>query len=249
MNSEELKTLVKLHTAKAVKKIMGDDMDSDNSPKSQLLHDQHEDEEGVGIDKSIAVFIQNVIDIKRIPVTRKFTPVDKVICIDYETPITKDIVIDFINKGVSRVPVVKNNNKNEMFGYIRTVDFLKADLSGNLTIKDKIVDYHKPIVTDPTTSVYDLFSLFKNGNHLAFITEQKDLLQRKVGNPDILTSRISIHKILNQEIKIIGIVTLEDVLEAIIGEDIKDESEQFKAEKRSRTRKAFISIHNAFKIF
>lgn len=241
MNSEELKTLVKLHTAKAVKKIIGEGIDSDNSPKNHLLQDQHENEEGVGLDKSIAIFIQNVIDIKNIPVTRKFTPIEKVIYIDYETPITKEIVIDLINKGVSRVPVVKNKNKNEMIGYIRTVDFLKADLNNNLTIKEKVVDFHKPIVTDPRNSVYDLFSFFKNGNHLAFITEQKDLLQRKVNNPDILNSKISIDKFLNQEIKIIGIVTLEDILEAIIGEDIIDESEQFKIEKKTKTRNAFIS--------
>jgi len=241
LNSEELKTLVKLHTAKAVKKIMGGDLDSDSSPHNVSKDHHAEDDETVGLDKSIAIFIQNVIDIKKIPVTRKYTPIEKVIYIDYETPITKEIAIDFINKGVSRVPVIKNQNKNEMFGYIRTVDFLKADLTKGLTIKDKVVDFHKPIITNPNTSVYELFSLFKNGNHLAFITEQKELLQKKLQHPDILTSKISLEKILNQDIKIIGIVTLEDILEAIIGEDIKDESEQWKSEKRQKTRKEFIS--------
>jgi len=225
---------------------MGQDIDSHNRPKNMLAsgdNDTHHDDGGAKLDKSIAVFIQNVIDIKKTTVDHKYTKLENVVFIDYETPITKELVINLINKGVSRVPVIKKNNKNEMFGYIRVVDFLKADLNSNKTIKDKVVEVHTPIVTDPKTSIYEIFTLFKDGNHIAFITEQKDLLKKKINNPNILNTKVSVNidnKNPNQEVKIMGIVTMEDILEVIIGEDIKDESEYFKDEKKSQSRKAFM---------
>lgn len=134
-----------------------------------------------------------------------------------------------------------------MIGYIRTVDFLKVDLKSNQSIKDRVCEIYTPIVAEPNANCYELFKLFKGGNHLAFITQQKDSLQKKISfyNPDLTLSKFMAKVGIgldnrNDDIKIIGIVTLEDILESIIGEDISDESETRNQQNKRKIMSKFL---------
>jgi CBS domain containing-hemolysin-like protein len=133
----------------------------------------------------------------------------------------------YVDKGISRIPVTRNQNKNDIIGYVRTIDFLKLDSKDIFTIKDKVINIHIPFIVEPNCNVYELFTNFKNGNHMALITEDKNILERsvKIYNENL---NYLLDKNKRNETKIIGIVTLEDVLENLIETDIKDESEKEK---------------------
>lgn len=205
-----------------------------------LSNNLKEDFTDTGIEEKISKFIQNVIDIKKIPVTKKFTDIEKVILIDLETPINKSLMLYYVNKGISRIPVTRNNNRNDIIGYVRTIDFLKLEadlvLNESFTIKDKIMNIHLPHIVEPSCNLYDLFSNFRNGNHMALITDDKNSLERsvKIYNENLLNILDKSKR--NNEFKIIGIVTLEDILESLIEADIKDESEKDLRKKKRASK-------------
>ncbi|MDD5015383.1 MAG: hemolysin family protein [Atribacterota bacterium] len=100
-------------------------------------------------------------------------------------------------KGLSRIPVYKNNINN-IIGFIYAKDFLVGDLEKKLSKSINILNLiHPPYLISENKRVTNLLKEF----------------QRK---------KIHIAVVINKENKISGVVTIEDLLEEIFGE-IEDE--------------------------
>ena len=104
----------------------------------------------------------------------------------------------------------------------------------NKSIKELDIRVKFPLVIKPTMTLIDLLREFRKGkSHIAFITEQDELLQAKLGlnrnNSVAFPNRYLELASEMPEIRILGIVTLEDVIEQIFNLDIMDEEDYEKS--------------------
>lgn len=96
----------------------------------------------------------------------------------------------------TRVPVIRNNNKDEIVGYVRQQDLIREKLRGN---EDLGTVLQAPVIALEQLKIKELFKLMRNSHkHLAILVDEH-------GGTS-------------------GLVTIEDIIEEIFG-DIQDESD------------------------
>ena len=149
-------------------------------------------EEGI-LHKEKYKMLSKVFDFSDAVVKDVMTPKDKIVAIDVNAKF-EDILNKVLETGYSRVPVYRDNPGN-IVGVINMKDLLSLSFNKDLVVLQDIV-YPATIVPD-SRKVTELLKDFQKGHtHLAVVVNDKDRVE--------------------------GIVTLEDLLEEIVGE-IEDE--------------------------
>ncbi|GIU70193.1 MAG: hemolysin [Candidatus Woesearchaeota archaeon] len=140
--------------------------------------------------------IHNVLDFNDISVSEIMTPITKVVAIDSENTI-RDLLKILVNDSFSRIPVY-NKHVEDIIGVVYIKDIFPYIEINNLDLKVK--DVCRKIIHVPASKkISTLFHYFKSKKeHIAVVVNE-------FGNT-------------------LGIITLEDVLEEIVGE-IQDESD------------------------
>ena len=141
--------------------------------------------------------IHNILDFNDIDAREIMTPIGRVVAIDAEKTV-KDIVSLLVKDNFSRVPVYEKHIE-EIVGVIYIKDVLPYIEKGQLDVRLRQI-MRKIIHVPAAKKINTLFHYFKNKKeHMAVVVNE-------YGNT-------------------LGVVTLEDVLEEIVGE-IEDESDE-----------------------
>jgi metal transporter CNNM len=182
----------------------------------------------------------SALEMKDKKVIELMIPIRNTFMIDYDDTLDKFKLNLILDKGYSRIPVYANHNKNDIQGLLRIKQLIGIDIDRNKSLRQFGIELRKPIVISPTLSVFDLLKEFRKGkSHMAFITEQVEDLQNKFGlNAANSLADLSVMKnsLMGNElqktksysgknIKILGIITLEDVIEKMTNLDILDEDD------------------------
>jgi len=147
------------------------------------------------LDKNIKGIMEKSIKFGKISIGEIMIPLEQVFVLD-STLTIKDSVDKIIENGFSRIPVYKNNREN-IIGVILIKDILREIKNGNNELKLYKLAVEPPLIS-PLTHADNLLNFFQKKHiHFGLV---------KGGH------------------KIIGIVTIEDLLEEIVGE-ITDESD------------------------
>lgn len=135
------------------------------------------------------LMLSRVLDFSKTLVRSVMTPKEKIIALDMDSNI--DYILEkAVESGYSVFPVYKTDSAN-ITGAIRMKDLLNVVVNKNLVVLQDIVS--SPIFVRGSKKVTELLAEFQKGHtHLAVVTDEKG--------------------------KIEGLVTLEDLLEEIVGE-------------------------------
>ncbi len=197
MLSQASKVFIRILTAstRAVLRLFGIRNPPSNSFVSheELKHLIREGKEQGVLDASELEMIHSVFDFSDTPVRKVMIPRPKVFAIDAATPPT-EVANAIIEGGFSRIPVFEESVDN-IIGVVYVKDLLP------------VLEHHEPIL------------LRKLLRPVHFVPETK-----KVGPllKDLQRRRIHLAIVLDEHGSVAGIVTLEDLLEEIVGE-IHDE--------------------------
>ncbi|RKF53126.1 Protein MAM3 [Erysiphe neolycopersici] len=155
--------------------------------------------------------ISAVLDLKEKAVGDIMTPIDNVFTMSEDTILNEEKMNTILSAGYSRIPIYKQGNPNHFIGMLLVKILITYDPEDCKRVSEFALASLP--ATRPETSCLDIVNFFQEGkSHMVLVSE----------NPA-------------ENYGAIGVVTLEDVIEELIGEEIIDESD------------VYIDVHKAIK--
>lgn len=140
-------------------------------------------------------------------------PASKTYMLSSSIRLSKDVLQNILNSGYSRIPVYEQEDITLILGYLLVKTLIVVNPSDAVSIASGI-PLKEPIFVRPNMCLLDLLNVFRISRcHLALVSD----------NP--VLSLDGMRKRVHTNTHILGMVTLEDVIENMIQEDIIDETD------------------------
>lgn len=138
--------------------------------------------------------ITAVLDLKDKPVSEVMTPMDDVFTLAEDHILDEDTMDTILSSGYSRIPIYRSGNPTDFVGMLLVKTLITYDPDDRIPVRE--VQLGAVVETRPETSCLDIINFFQEGkSHMVLVSEFPG----------------SNHGAL-------GVVTLEDVIEELIGE-------------------------------
>ena len=183
-------------------KVLGEEMPMVYT-KHELIEiiEEHEESEDSDVEHDEKKIIRGALLYGNKTVRDILTPRIQVFSLAHDQEFDQETIEDIRKSGRSRIPVYRetDNLSDEFVGILYMKDLMGIDLRGK-----KVIDLARKdiIFVDVNKPLDELLEAFKKSRHHLFV-------------------------VLNEYGDMTGIVTIEDVLEEIIGEEIVDEFDRF----------------------
>ncbi|CAK1354157.1 Protein MAM3 [Cercospora beticola] len=147
--------------------------------------------------------INSVLDLKDKPVGDIMTPMQDVFTMSADTVLDEVMMDTILSQGYSRIPIYAPDNARNFIGMLLVKILITYDPEDCKRVRDFALATLPE--TAPTTSCLDIINFFQEGkSHMVLVSDFP-----------------------GQDKGALGVVTLEDVIEELIGEEIIDESDVF----------------------
>ncbi|EPB84314.1 hypothetical protein HMPREF1544_08909 [Mucor circinelloides 1006PhL] len=165
------------------------------------LHQSDDDIEGLTEDE--VHIIKSVLDLKEKSVASVMTPMQHVFTLSFHSILDKDLVQKILRNGYSRIPIKECDDSCNYIGMLLVKSLISYDVDDKLPVSHFQLSALPE--TFPETSCLDILNFFQEGkSHMAIVSS----------NPGGYGGAL-------------GVITLEDVIEGLIGEEIVDETDVF----------------------
>ncbi|CAL5985714.1 Transmembrane_domain-containing protein [Hexamita inflata] len=147
--------------------------------------------------------IEGIFAIHKMQVRQVHKPIDQVFMIEYNTILTPESYESIYQHGYSRIPIYFKDRQNIM-GVLLTKQLIKQDPDEPIPVSKLEISPRIPLIPENSSLAQALKEFEKGTAHIAAVVGEKNF-------------------------RIVGIVTLEDVLEQLLQEEIYDESDARRA--------------------
>ena len=160
-------------------------------------------EVGEQLNEDEVTIIGAVLELKAKPVGTIMTPIGKVYTMSADDVLDEKTVEEVLNAGYSRIPIHAPDNENNYIGMLLVKVLITYDPEDCNRVRDFALATLPE--TRRETSCLDIINFFQEGkSHMVLVSEYP-----------------------GEDHGALGVVTLEDVIEELIGEEIVDESDIF----------------------
>ncbi|XP_077977352.1 uncharacterized protein LOC144432921 [Glandiceps talaboti] len=175
------------------------------------LHTEKTDENEEPLSVDEVLIIKGALDMRNKMVKDAYTPLENVYMIDIDEKMDHQLMNQVISKGHSRIPVYEGSRIN-LKGVLLVKTLIKLDPDDGVTVREIFSKQSRKLPVVPeTTPLYDLLNEFQTGKtHMVAV--------KTVVEDDDVDSDVQ---------DIVGVITLEDIIEEILQEEILDETDAF----------------------
>eukprot|EP00607_Mallomonas_marina_P002778 CAMPEP_0182425750 /NCGR_PEP_ID=MMETSP1167-20130531/12237_1 /TAXON_ID=2988 /ORGANISM="Mallomonas Sp, Strain CCMP3275" /LENGTH=469 /DNA_ID=CAMNT_0024606717 /DNA_START=293 /DNA_END=1702 /DNA_ORIENTATION=+ len=149
-----------------------------------------------------------------------------VYCLSADTLLDESALQGILSCGFSRIPVFNRKDKQNILGYMLVKSLVVVNPDDRVSLRS--IQLREPLMVSPELGLLELLRQFQVARcHLALVSEQPEVTEecmRKGVRPP-------------HEARVVGMVTLEDVLEKIIQDDIIDETDRLDSEEKEEQRR------------
>ncbi|KAF1775696.1 protein of unknown function DUF21 [Phytophthora cactorum] len=154
---------------------------------------------GTRLNVDEVTIIHGALDLSSKTVTEVMIPMSEIFMLEIDTKLNHNTMADILASGHSRIPKL-----------------IVLDPDDARPIRDLVL--RKPILVSPSGSCYSMLHEFQKGrSHIALVTKDTDLVASCWRNKQPVPPHVVFE----------GIVTIEDVIEELIQEEIEDESDKY----------------------
>jgi metal transporter CNNM len=167
-----------------------------------------------GLTTDEVTIITGALEMKAATVGQVCVPLQRVFMLSVDDRLDLETLASMLAAGHSRIPVYEGDSRHNIRGLLlvkRLIVISPEDrrLIGSLTLR-------RPLFVPPSLSLFDCLNLFQGGvSHLAVVCSEPERAEAacRAGQP------------MPEGVSVSGIVTLEDLLERLIKEEIEDETD------------------------
>ncbi|KAG9787997.1 Protein MAM3 [Exophiala dermatitidis] len=160
-------------------------------------------EAGQQLNADEVTIISAVLDLKDKPVGSIMTPMEDVFTLSLDDVLDETTMDNILSQGYSRIPIHHPDNDENFVGMLLVKMLITYDPEDAKPVRDFALATLPE--TRPETSCLDIVNFFQEGkSHMVLVSEYP-----------------------GEDHGALGVVTLEDVIEELIGEEIVDESDVF----------------------
>ncbi|KAK3945648.1 hypothetical protein QBC46DRAFT_371272 [Diplogelasinospora grovesii] len=193
-------------TAKLLDKLLGEDHGTvykKSGLKTLVTLHKNLGEVSERLNQDEVTIISAVLDLKEKPVANVMTPMEDVFVMAEDTVLDEKTMDMILSAGYSRIPIHESGNPTNFVGMLLVKILITYDPEDGMLVRDF------PLATlpetRPETSCLDIVNFFQEGkSHMVLVSEFP-----------------------GEDHGALGVVTLEDVIEELIGEEIIDESDVY----------------------
>ena len=186
--------------AKVLDRALGNELPTTYSHKELMdIISEHENSEHSSLDADEERIMHGALQFSHLRVQEVMTPAELVVSFDENQRLTEAFFEEVNDSGFSRLPVYQGNKEN---------------IVGILYVKDLIVE-------DDHISIKETEEAFERD----FLTVRPSMLLDAV-LAKMLKSRHHMAIVYNRNQRFVGVVTLEDIIEEIIQQEIVDEDDE-----------------------
>jgi CBS domain containing-hemolysin-like protein len=200
-------------------------------PEQALIDSDGSDDEGEGGSEQFVEshalltdevkMLEGVLELHKQSIDTVMTPIERVFALDTTAKMDRATMVRVLESGFSRVPVHAPGDSDAYTGFILVKMLIRLDPEDAVPVSS--LRLLPALAIHPRVSLFDALNAFQTGRaHLAFVTEQDEELAACLEAGSVPPSHVQVQ----------GLVTIEDVLEAIIKEDIEDEADLLRSTGR-----------------
>lgn len=199
----------------------------------KTLVDLHGEQEGLGgtLTEDEIHVIRGALDLTNKTAMKSMTPLDKVFMLSTEDRLDEKTLQTILKSGHSRIPVYRGDNRFDIVGIILVKELILVNPPDCVLVGDLQLRPLPKLSAD--TLMYDMLRLFETGrSHMAVLTKPTQPLTVQGTQPAsdgflMPFPHPEANMLDDVEGEAIGIITIEDVIEELLQEEIVDETDQF----------------------
>ncbi|KAF9388508.1 hypothetical protein BGX21_000291, partial [Mortierella sp. AD011] len=169
--------------------------------------------DGIGeLSDDEVTIIASVLDLKEKPISSVMTPLEDVFTLSEDAILDEQLMEEIVSAGYSRIPIYRHDDASNFIGMLLVKRLITYDPEDHIPVRRFTINSLPEAA--PNTSCLDILNFFQEGrSHMAIVTSEPG----GFGVP-------------------VGVITLEDVIEELLGEEIVDESD------------VYVDVHNKIKV-